>query len=123
MIIKKSPAEIEAMKKKRVAFLQRFCGQWGLVWEPGVSTLELDRLAETLIRLEGRHSCVQGAMVDFPGAFAPRSTTKSSMVFRRRTSFLKRRRYHLIDTGATVDGWVGITPGLFPVGNVASLLR
>ena len=52
MIIKKSPAEIEAMKEAgRIS--AKVLREVGARVEPGISTLELDRLAETLIRLEG----------------------------------------------------------------------
>ena len=51
-IIKKSPAEIEAMKEagRLSAYVLRKVGEAA---KPGVSTLELDELAETLIRAEG----------------------------------------------------------------------
>ena len=52
MIIRKSPAEIEAMKEAgRVS--AKVLREVGARVRPGVSTLELDELAETLIRAEG----------------------------------------------------------------------
>jgi len=81
MIIKKSPAEIEAMKEAgRIS--AKVLREVGARVEPGISTLELDRLAETLIRLEGGR-----ATVGFLGASALRLTTKSSTAFLRRMSF------------------------------------
>ena len=53
MIIRKSPAEIEAMKEAgRVS--AKVLREVGAQVRPGVSTLELDELAEALIRAEGR---------------------------------------------------------------------
>lgn len=52
MIIRKSPAEIEAMKEAgRVS--AKVLREVGAQVRPGVSTLELDELAEALIRAEG----------------------------------------------------------------------
>ena len=52
MIIKKSPAEIEAMKEAgRIS--AKVLREVGARVQPGISTLELDQFAEALIRLEG----------------------------------------------------------------------
>ena len=51
-IIKKSPAQIEAMKEAgRIS--AKVLREVGALVKPGVSTLELDRFVETMIRLEG----------------------------------------------------------------------
>ena len=69
-IIKKSPAEIEAMKEagRLSAYVLRKVGEAA---KPGVSTLELDELAETLIRAEGGIQPSR-AMAAFLVPFAPR---------------------------------------------------
>ena len=65
-IIKKSPAEIEAMKEagRLSAYVLRKVGEAA---KPGVSTLELDELAETLIRAEGGIPAFKG-YGGFPGS-------------------------------------------------------
>ena len=51
-VIKKSPAQIEAMKEAgRIS--AKVLREVGRKIEPGISTLELDNIAETIIRLEG----------------------------------------------------------------------
>ena len=65
-IIKKSPAEIEAMRGagRLSAYVLRKVGEAA---KPGVSTLELDELAETLIRAEGGIPALKG-YGGFPGS-------------------------------------------------------
>ena len=66
MIIKKSPAEIEAMKEAgRIS--AKVLREVGARVQPGVSTLELDEFAETLIRLEGGTPAFKG-YGGFPGS-------------------------------------------------------
>ena len=65
-VIKKSLGEIEAMKEAgRVsAKVLRLVGKH---IEPGISTMELDRIAENLIRLEGGIPAFKG-YGGFPGS-------------------------------------------------------
>ena len=66
MIIRKSPAEIEAMKEAgRVS--AKVLREVGAQVRPGVSTLELDELAEALIRAEGGVPAFKG-YGGFPGS-------------------------------------------------------
>ena len=66
MIIRKSPAEIEAMKEAgRVS--AKVLREGGAQVRPGVSTLELDELAEALIRAEGGVPAFKG-YGGFPGS-------------------------------------------------------
>ena len=65
-IIIKSPHQIEAMKEAgRVS--AKVLREVGALVEPGISTLELDAFAETLIRLEGGIPAFKG-YGGFPGS-------------------------------------------------------
>ncbi len=89
--------------------------------EPGVSTLELDRLAETLIRLEGGIPAFKGLWW-ISGSICASVNDQIVHGIPAADVILKEGDIISIDTGATVDGWVGgITPGLFRW--VMSLLR
>ena len=101
MIIRKSPAEIEAMKEAgRVS--AKVLREVGAQVRPGVSTLELDELAEALIRAEGGVPAFKGY-----GGFPSRSVV------------LKEGDIISIDTGAIVDGWVGDNAWTYAVGKIS----
>ncbi|MFR4804889.1 MAG: M24 family metallopeptidase, partial [Eggerthellaceae bacterium] len=117
MIIKKSPAEIEAMKEAgRIS--AKVLREVGTRVEPGVSTLELDRLAETLIRLEGGIPAFKG-YGGFPGSICASVNDQIVHGIPAADVILKEGDIISIDTGATVDGWVGDNAWTFPVGNVS----
>ena len=117
MIIKKSPAEIEAMKEAgRIS--AKVLREVGTRVEPGVSTLELDRLAETLIRLEGGIPAFKG-YGGFPGRICASVNDQIVHGIPAADVILKEGDIISIDTGATVDGWVGDNAWTFPVGNVS----
>ncbi|MEG0216928.1 MAG: M24 family metallopeptidase, partial [Raoultibacter sp.] len=66
MIIKKSPAEIEAMKEAgRIS--AKVLREVGARVQPGVSTLELDNFVEAMIRFEGGIPAFKG-YGGFPGS-------------------------------------------------------
>ena len=117
-VIKKSPAEIEAMKEagRLSAYVLRKVGEAA---KPGVSTLELDELAETLIRAEGGIPAFKG-YGGFPGSICASVNDQivhgipSSKVILREGDILS------VDTGATVDGWVGDNAWTYPIGKVSS---
>lgn len=117
MIIKKSPAEIEAMKEAgRIS--AKVLREVGSHVRPGVSTLELDRLAETLIRLEGGIPAFKG-YGGFPGSICASVNEQIVHGIPSADVILKEGDIISIDTGATVDGWVGDNAWTFPVGKVA----
>ena len=88
MIKIKSPQEIEAMKKAG-ALSKMVLRHVGAMVRPGVSTFELDQLAEQIIRMPNPDVILRdGDIIS-------------------------------IDTGAIVDGWVGDNAWTFYVGNVA----
>lgn len=117
MIIKKSPAEIEAMKEAgRIS--AKVLREVGAHVQPGISTLELDRLAETLIRLEGGIPAFKG-YGGFPGSICASINEQIVHGIPSANVILKEGDIISIDTGATVDGWVGDNAWTFPVGKVA----
>ena len=117
MIIKKSPAEIEAMKEAgRVS--ARVLREVGAHVRPGVSTLELDELAETLIRAEGGIPAFKG-YGGFPGSICASVNDAVVHGIPSRKLVLREGDIISIDTGAIVDGWVGDNAWTFAVGTVS----
>lgn len=118
MIIKKSPAEIEAMKEAgRVSALA--LREVGRAVRPGVSTLELDELAESIIRAEGGIPAFKG-YGGFPGTICASVNEQIVHGIPSRKVILKEGDIISIDTGAIVDGWVGDNAWTYPVGSISS---
>ena len=115
-IIKKSPAEIEAMKEagRLSAYVLRKVGEAA---KPGVSTLELDELAETLIRAEGGIPAFKG-YGGFPGSICASVNDQVVHGIPSSKAILREGDILSIDTGATVDGWVGDNAWTYPIGKV-----
>jgi methionyl aminopeptidase len=117
MIIKKTPAEIEAMKEAgRVS--AKVLREVGKRVRPGVSTMELDRYAEMLIRLEGGVPAFKG-YGGFPGSICASINEQIVHGIPSESVILQEGDIISIDTGATVDGWVGDNAWTFPVGKIS----
>ncbi|MEG0324724.1 MAG: type I methionyl aminopeptidase [Raoultibacter sp.] len=117
MIIKKSPAEIEAMKEAgRVS--AKVLREVGARVQPGVSTLELDRFVETLIRLEGAVPAFKG-YGGFPGCICASVNEQIVHGIPSADVILREGDILSIDTGAIVDGWVGDNAWTYPVGKIS----
>ena len=117
MIIKKSPGEIEAMKEAgRVSAL--VLREVGAAVKPGVSTLELDELAESVIRREGGIPAFKG-YGGFPGSICASVNEQIIHGIPSKDVVLKDGDILSIDTGATVDGWVGDNAWTYPVGKIS----
>lgn len=86
--------------------------------KPGVSTLELDELAEETIRAEGGIPAFKG-YGGFPGSIC--ASVNDQIVHGIPSSKVTLRDGDIlsIDTGATVDGWVGDNAWTYPVGKVS----
>ncbi len=116
-IIKKSPAEIEAMKEAgRVSAL--VLRELGTMCEPGISTLELDAQAEAIIRREGGIPGFKG-LYGFPGSICASINDQIVHGIPSADVILHAGDIISIDTGATIDGWVGDNAWTFPVGKIA----
>lgn len=116
-VIKKSPAEIEAMKEagRISAKVLRLAGRHV---EPGISTLELDNIVENLIRLEGGIPAFKG-YAGFPGSICASINEEIVHGIPSATRILKEGDIISIDTGAIVDGWVGDNAWTYPVGKIS----
>jgi methionyl aminopeptidase len=120
VIIKKSPAEIERMAAAGeilVATLELLQGKI----RPGVSTAELDAIAERYIRSRGATPTFKGYR-GFPGSIC---ASPGSMVVHGIPGpyRLKDGDIISIDVGVTLDGWVADAARTFPVGKVSGQAR
>ncbi len=90
----------------------------GELVRPGISTLELDKFAENLIRMEGGIPAFLG-YGGFKGSIC--SSINSQIVHGVPSAgvFLKEGDIISIDVGAIVGGWVGDNAWTFAVGQVA----
>ena len=105
MIIRKSPAEIEAMKEAG-RLSAKVLREVGAHVRPGVSTLELDELAEKLIRAEGGVPAFKG-YGGFPGSMCASVNEQIVHGIPSADVVLRDGDIISIDTGAIVEGWVG----------------
>ena len=120
-IIRKSPAEIEAMREAgRVsAKALRIVGEHV---RPGVSTLELDEIAEAVIRAEGGVPAFKG-YGGFPGSICASVNEQIVHGIPSRRVVLKEGDIISIDTGAVGDGWVGDNAFTYAVGKIRPELK
>ncbi len=117
MIIKKSPEEIEQMAEAG-RLSAKVLREVGARVKPGVSTLELDRIAETLIRLEGGIPAFKG-YGGFPGSICASINEQIVHGIPAQGIILQEGDIISIDTGATVKGWVGDNAWTFAVGKIS----
>ena len=85
---------------------------------PGVSTLELDELAETLIRAEGGIPAFKG-YGGFPGSICASVNEQIVHGIPSAGVVLQEGDIISIDTGAIVDGWVGDNAWTYAVGRIS----
>lgn len=113
----KSAADIEAWKEagELSAMVLREVGKRCV---PGVSTLELDRFAETFIRLHGGIPSFKG-LYGFPGTLCASINEQIVHGIPSADVILQEGDIISIDTGATVNGWVGDNAWTFAVGKIS----
>lgn len=116
-IILKSPGEIEAMKAACVLSVQ-VLREVGAHCKPGVTTLELDEIAETFIREHGGVPAFKG-YGGFPGSICASINDQIVHGIPSKKAVLKDGDIISIDTGAIVDGWVGDNAWTYAVGSVS----
>ena len=117
MIIRKSPAEIEAMKEAG-RLSAKVLREVGAHVRPGVSTLELDELAEKLIRAEGGVPAFKG-YGGFPGSICASVNEQIVHGIPSADVVLRDGDIISIDTGAIVEGWVGDNAWTYAVGKIS----
>lgn len=86
---------------------------------PGVSTLELDAVAEELIRGAGAQPTFKG-YEGFPGSICASVNDVIVHGIPDNKTVLAEGDLVSIDCGATLDGWVGDSAWTFPVGEVSA---
>src|SRR5688572_611057 len=116
MIIKKSPAEIDAMAAAG-AIHTRTLELIARKIRPGVTTQELDEAAEKFIRSQGATPAFKGYR-GFPGSIC---ASPNHMVVHGIPGPFKLGRGDVIsiDVGVVKDGWVADGAITFPVGDVS----
>lgn len=117
MIKIKSEREIEEMKKAG-ALSKMALRHVGAMVRPGVSTFELDQLAEQIIRMHGGKPAFKG-YGGFPGTICASLNDAVVHGIPNPDVILRDGDILSVDTGAVVDGWVGDNAWTFYVGNPA----
>ena len=116
MIIKKSLAEIEAMKEAgRIS--AKVLRLVGAAVEPGISTKELDAIAERLFKAEGAKPGFKG-YGGFPASICASVNEQIVHGIPSKKTILREGDIISIDTGALLDGWYGDNAWTYPVGKV-----
>ena len=117
MIIKKTPHQIEEMSEagRLSATVLR---EVGARVKPGVSTAELDRIAEMIIRMEGGIPAFKG-YGGFPGSICASVNDQIVHGIPSNSVILQEGDILSIDTGAIVKGWVGDNAWTYPVGKIS----
>jgi methionyl aminopeptidase len=118
MILLKTPAQIDAMKEAgRVSALA--LRKTGELVKPGVTTAQLDRFAEDLIRKEGGRPAFLGYR-GFKGSIC--SSLNDQIVHGIPSDDVVLREGDIIsiDTGAIIGGWVGDNAATYAVGAISS---
>ena len=114
MIQIKTPKDIEEMKAAG-ALSKAALRHVGARVRPGVSTLELDRIAESYIRMHGGSPTFKG-YGGFPGSVCSSVNEQVVHGIPSANAILKEGDIISIDTGATLNGWVGDNAWTFFVG-------
>ena len=116
MIIKKSPAEIDAMSAAGVIHT-RTLELLSRKIRPGVTTAELDDAAEKYMRSQGATPAFKGYR-GFPGSIC---ASPNHMVVHGIPGPFKLQRGDVlsVDVGVVKDGWVADGAITFPVGDVS----
>jgi len=116
LIIRKSQAEIEKMA--RAGRVVRGClDLMGRSIEPGITTKELDRLAERYIRSEGGIPTFKGYR-GFPGSIC---TSPNDMVVHGIPGKVQLHEGDVlgVDVGVTMEGYIADAASTFPVGEIS----
>jgi methionyl aminopeptidase len=115
VIIKKSPGEIEKMARAGAILAATLDMLQGHI-QPGITTRELDRLAESFIREHGATPTFKGYR-GFPGSIC--ASPNAMIVHGIPGSYrLKDGDEISIDVGVTLQGWVADAARTFTVGEV-----
>jgi methionyl aminopeptidase len=116
VIIKKTPAEIDAMAAAGEILVKCMNLLAGKV-RPGVTTADLDAAAEKFIRSQGATPAFKGYR-GFPGSIC---ASPNHMVVHGIPGKFKLRKGDIlsVDIGVVKDGWVADAARTFPVGEIS----
>jgi len=116
MIQIKTPEQIEAMRAAgRVS--AKVLRKTGELVRPGISTLELDRFAENLLRLEGARPAFKG-YGGFTGSICASINDQIVHGIPSNEVRLQEGDIISIDTGGVMHGWYGDNAATFAVGEI-----
>jgi methionyl aminopeptidase len=118
MIVRKSPEEIEKMAASG-AILARVLQMLRAKARPGVTTADLDEVAERFIRSQGAEPAFKGYR-GFPGSIC---ASPNSMIVHGIPGSYKLSRGDIlsIDVGVILDGWVSDAAVTVPIGPVSQI--
>ena len=117
MIKLKTPEQIEGLKRCG-ALSKEVLRLAGEMAKPGVSTLEIDQFVENFIRMHGGTPGFKG-YGGFPGSICASVNDEVVHGIPSSDRVLSAGDVLSIDTGATVDGWVGDNAWTFAVGHIS----
>ena len=121
MIKIKTPQDIEEFKRAG-SVSKAALRLAGTLAKPGVSTKEIDQAVEGFIRLHGGIPGFKG-LYGFPASICASVNGEIVHGIPSPMTFLNDGDIISIDTGATVDGWVGDNAWTFFVGNVSDEVK
>lgn len=122
MIYQKSPTEIDKIRSASKVIAQLFDELHKMI-EPGISTLELDRFAESYIRDRGGRPAFKGYQIPglkpFPGTLC--TSTNACIVhgIPSRKVILKEGDIIGVDIGVVKDGYYGDAARTYAVGEIS----
>lgn len=121
-VIRKSAAEIEKMREAGKV-VGRILRELSAAVRPGVSTGELDEMAEALIKEYGAISAFkgysQGGKVPFPGVLCASVNEEVVHGIPSRKRILREGDVFSMDFGVSLGGWYGDSAITVPVGEVS----
>lgn len=120
-IAAKTPAELDAMQAAGEIVAQALQAVKAAA-APGVSTLELDAVAEDVIRSAGAIPTFKG-YGGFPGSICSSVNDVIVHGIPNADTVLKEGDLVSIDCGATFDGWVGDSAWTFGIGEISDDVR
>lgn len=121
MIILKTQQEIDGMCRAG-ELSARALRMTGEMVQPGITTLELDKYCENVIRMGGGTPGFKG-YGGFPYTICASVNGEVVHGFPSEDTILQEGDIISIDTGAVVDGWYGDNAWTFPVGDIAPRTR
>ena len=121
MIIRKGKAELERMRNANLVVARVLEKVGGLV-RPGVSTLELDEVAEAMIRESGAEPAFKGYR-GYPATVCASVNHEIVHGIPSREKILKEGDILAVDVGARWEGYYGDAAWTFPVGRISDQLQ